>query len=445
MSNPSADSAFAMDDIYRATTTSIPNVSRNVLGSLKTFVGAGGNDPDEKEAFLDLKPLTRRGPPAEVGDDIELKAVQLQFPSARTLDKNNSLYQEERIETGRGTLLVAIQGDRTQPAMITYHDLGLNHVANFQAFFNFSEMRILAQNFCLYHINAPGQEEGAATVPEGYVYPTMEELSEQISDVMLYFNLKSFVGLGVGVGANILVRFALSHPEKVDALCLLNCVSTTAGWIEWGYQKLNARHLRAKGMTQGALDYLMWHHFGRLTEERNHDLVHVYREYFEHHVNPMNLALFIDSYIQRTDLNILRELDPNRRASVRTVEVPVLNMTGALGPHVDDTVTFNSRLDPSTSTWIKLQDCGMVLEEQPAKIVEALRLFLQGNGYALKLSRKPSASPSEVPSPSSSANKLLFGDGIQLDINNCSSDVVADIRITENPILNVNVTNATNA
>ena len=31
--------------------------------------------------------------PAEVGDDIELKAVQLQFPSARTLDKNASLYK----------------------------------------------------------------------------------------------------------------------------------------------------------------------------------------------------------------------------------------------------------------------------------------------------------------------------------------------------------------
>lgn len=112
----------------------------------------------------------------------------------------------------------------------------------------------------------------------------MEEISEQISDVTLHFNLKTFIGFGVGVGANILVRFALNHPERVslsntiskkvfkpfysfyqvDALCLLNCVSTTAGWIEWGYQKLNARHLRSKGMTQGTLDYLMWHHFGRV-------------------------------------------------------------------------------------------------------------------------------------------------------------------------------------
>lgn len=64
--------------------------------------------------------------------------------------------------------------------------------------------------------------------------------------------------------------------------------------------------------------------------------------------------MFIDSYIQRTDLNITRELDPSKRASVRTVEVPILNMTGADSPHVDDTVTFNSRLDPSTSTWIKV-------------------------------------------------------------------------------------------
>lgn len=63
MSNPSADSVYVMDDIYRATTTSIPNASRNVLGSLKTFVSnagvVGSGDADEKEAFLDVGPLTR--------------------------------------------------------------------------------------------------------------------------------------------------------------------------------------------------------------------------------------------------------------------------------------------------------------------------------------------------------------------------------------------------
>lgn len=36
----------------------------------------------------------------------------------------------------------------------------------FQPFFNFVDMRALLENFCVYHINAPGQEEGAPTLPE---------------------------------------------------------------------------------------------------------------------------------------------------------------------------------------------------------------------------------------------------------------------------------------
>lgn len=52
---------------------------------------------------------------------------------------------------------------------------------------------------------------------------------------------------------------------QVDALALINCTSSQAGWIEWAYQKMNSRSLRSRGMTQGVLDYLMWHHFGRVS------------------------------------------------------------------------------------------------------------------------------------------------------------------------------------
>jgi len=90
------------------------------------------------------------------------------------------------------------------------------------------------------------------------------------------------------------------------------------------------------------------------TEERNHDLVQVYKSYFERRVNPTNLALFIDSYVRRTDLNITRELDPTRKKEGLTLSVPVMNITGALSPHVDDTVTLNGRLDPTNSSWMKV-------------------------------------------------------------------------------------------
>lgn len=96
--------------------------------------------------------------------------------------------------------------------------------------------------------------------------------------------------------------------------------------------------------------------FQQGTEERNHDLVQVYKSYFEKNVNPTNLALFIDSYIKRTDLNIQREIEPvKNRNELKTLRMPVINITGALSPHVDDTVTLNGRLDPTNSTWMKVR------------------------------------------------------------------------------------------
>ncbi|XP_013119123.1 protein NDRG3 isoform X2 [Stomoxys calcitrans] len=330
--------------------------------------------------------------PVDPMDDIELRSVQLQFPHARGSIVDSC--DQRRITTDKGEILVAIQGDTSKPAILTYHDLGLNYATSFAGFFNFPLMRGLLENFCVYHVTAPGQEEGAPTLPEDYIYPTMDDLANQLQFVLSQFGLKSVIGFGIGAGANILARFALAHPDKVGAMCLINCVSTQSGWIEWGYQSFNARFLRTKGMTQGVIDYLMWHHFGRNPEERNHDLVQVYKQHFERGVNPTNLAMLINSYIHRNDLNIARTPPgtPGTEPSAATLKMPIMNITGALSPHVDDTVTFNGRLDPTNSTWMKISDCAMVLEEQPAKLAEAFRLFLQGEGYATPLST-PASSP----------------------------------------------------
>jgi len=131
---------------------------------------------------------------------------------------------------------------------------------------------------------------------------------------------------------------------------------------------------------QSVQDYLMWYHFGRVTEERHLDLINSYRKYFSgksHNVR--NLAMFIDSYLKRTDLGI------ERGNKERNFKCTVLLLCGSLSPHVDDTINMNSRLNPNSSTWMKLSDCGMVLEEQPSKVFEAFYLFLQGLGYALSV------------------------------------------------------------
>lgn len=382
------------DDVYK--TTTIPDNKFSVVESVKKVFSFTANQK-RSEPLIQKEPqpvVTRKMPapaapeetallgtmPSDSMDDIELRNIQLQFPSARSLSRDDPSVEEVRVETDRGSVLVAVQGNRSKPAILTYHDLGLNYVASFQAFFNYSDMRMLLENFSVYHVNAPGQEEGAHPLPDDYEYPTMDELANQLNFVLSHFGLNSVIGLGVGAGGNILARFALNYPNKVEALVLINVVSTQAGWLEWGYQKINARYLKSKGMTQGVLDYLMWHHFGRGTEDRNHDLVQVYKNYFERFINPGNLAMFIDSYVRRTDLNMAR--------SGATLSMPVLNISGALSPHMDETVTLNSRLDPTNSSWMKISDCGMVLEEQPNKVSEALRLFLQGLGYVIQAGRK---------------------------------------------------------
>ncbi|XP_054274005.1 protein NDRG3 isoform X4 [Macrosteles quadrilineatus] len=382
------------DDVYK--TTTIPDNKFSVVESVKKVFSFTANQK-RSEPLIAKEPqpvITKKMPasaapeetallgtmPSDSMDDIELRNIQLQFPSVRSLSRDDPSVEEVRVETDRGSIMVAVQGNRSKPAILTYHDLGLNYVASFQAFFNYSDMRMLLENFSVYHVNAPGQEEGSHPLPDDYEYPTMDELANQLNFVLSHFGLNSVIGLGVGAGGNILARFALNHPNKVEALVLINVVSTQAGWLEWGYQKINARYLKSKGMTQGVLDYLMWHHFGRGTEERNHDLVQVYKTYFERFINPGNLAMFIDSYVRRTDLNMTR--------NGATLSMPVLNISGALSPHVDETVTLNSRLDPTNSSWMKISDCGMVLEEQPNKVSEALRLFLQGLGYAIQVGRK---------------------------------------------------------
>ena len=51
-----------------------------------------------------------------------------------------------------------------------------------QTFFNSGAMASVKETFCIYHVTAPGQESGAEDLPEGFAYPTLEELSEQVCD-----------------------------------------------------------------------------------------------------------------------------------------------------------------------------------------------------------------------------------------------------------------------
>lgn len=191
--------------------------------------------------------LTRDAGPLE-SDDFSSIGENSAYPLISYAKFERSLAtSEELVETSYGNVVVAHQGAERKaktPLILTYHDVGLNHSLNFEGFFDLPENKLLIQSFSVLHINAPGQEKHAARFDDQFVYPTMDQLAAQVKEVLDHFQVNSCIGFGSGAGANVLARLALSYPQKVDGLFLINASVGLATWTEWFYQKKNIRSLQ---------------------------------------------------------------------------------------------------------------------------------------------------------------------------------------------------------
>ncbi|MGH0182128.1 UNVERIFIED_CONTAM: hypothetical protein FKN15_013770, partial [Acipenser sinensis] len=169
------------------------------------------------------------------------------------------LFQEHDIETPYGLLHVVIRGapKGNRPAILTYHDVGLNHKLCFNTFFNFEDMQEITKHFVVCHVDAPGQQTGASQFPQGYQYPTMDQLAAMLPSVVQHFGFKSIVGIGVGAGAYVLANFALIFPELVEGLVLLNIDPNGKGWIDWAATKLS-------GLTSALPETVLTHLFSQV-------------------------------------------------------------------------------------------------------------------------------------------------------------------------------------
>ena len=75
---------------------------------------------------------------------------------------------------------------------------------------------------------------GAVSFAGDYEYPSMEQLAEQVQEVLNHFKIAKYIGIGVGMGANILTRHGLAYPERVDCMMLINTWTSKAGWVRLG-------------------------------------------------------------------------------------------------------------------------------------------------------------------------------------------------------------------
>ncbi|KAI2648467.1 Protein NDRG4 [Labeo rohita] len=206
---------------------------------------------------------------------------------------------EHDIETPYGMLHVVIRGapKGNKPAILTYHDVGLNHKLCFSTFFHNEDMQEITKHFVVCHVDAPGQHIGAPQMPQGF---------------------KSIVGIGVGAGAYILAKFALIFPDLVEGLVLLNIDPNGKGWIDWAATKLS-------GLTSTLPDTVLAHLFSQEELMSNTEVVQTYRQQINNTINQFNLQLFWNMYNSR------RDLEMNRSGSVlnaKTLRCPVMLVVG---------------------------------------------------------------------------------------------------------------------
>lgn len=290
---------------------------------------------------------------------------------------------EDRVETSYGKVKVTIYGDRKNEAIVTFHDLGMDGDNNFQNFFQFGTVAEIGKKFCIYNINAPGQEIDANSLSQSYVFPSMDGLAQIVDSVVSHYGLKKFIAFGVGAGANVFLRYAVKNQSALNALILINADCSTTGWLEWGYQKMNMNLLHSKGMNNFTVNYLMWHHFGKHEHECDPEVISQYRSYFFNHPNPINLAMFMEAYLNRTEIPLLEAAD-SKSAIPNTpiLKIPILQLVGSRSAFLDETVNTNTKLNPATTEWYKVSNaCGLVLDEKSEEVTESILLFLQGLGY----------------------------------------------------------------
>ncbi|XP_070142918.1 uncharacterized protein ZK1073.1 isoform X5 [Drosophila kikkawai] len=166
-----------------------------------------------------------------------------------------------------GDLTVIVQGDLSQQekraVFITVHDLGCNH-NSFQEFVSSPCMTEIKERSCFIHVDVPGHADNADALADGFPFPSLQALGEDLVTVLDYLHVKYVIGLGEGAGANVLARFGLAHPSRALGLILINATGSAASVVQSFKNKFIS--WKSDEVAQSAESFLMYHKFGHVME-----------------------------------------------------------------------------------------------------------------------------------------------------------------------------------
>eukprot|EP00897_Mesotaenium_endlicherianum_P004753 jgi/Mesen1/4305/ME000022S03594 len=293
-------------------------------------------------------------------------------------------------KANHGPIHVTVCGNRTKAGLVTYHDVGLNHMTCFQGLFMCTDFSsILLHNFCIYHIDAPGHEAEAVELPWDHPDMSAEDLADQAAEVVRHFGLQDVYCLGVSAGAYILTLLAIKHPSLVAGLILVSPVCQPATWTEWCETKVAESLLWMYGMTRHVKDFLLQRFF--CPEQSGFhgpvsDAVRDFRRGLDDRVAG-NVGRYLSAMAGRGDLS----------ERLHEVQCETLILVGEKSPFHADSVVMRDRMRRGLTSWREIEACGsLVTEERPHTMQGPLEHYLLGLGF----SRPPPESMAEYRSPS---------------------------------------------
>ncbi|KAA8493893.1 NDRG-like protein [Porphyridium purpureum] len=276
-------------------------------------------------------------------------------------------------------LRVSVHGDESKPALLTFHDIGLNAASTFTAFLQFCSAGVCEELYqtCHYHLEAPGHELRAGDIAEEQEWITLDDLAASVAHVVSHYGLKNYFLLGVGTGANVMFRHALAHAHDVRSIILISPTLQSAGVTDIMYTRMMVNYW-LKGITawpQWAHNYFLARWFSDTFREQRAEQVRLFSQTLDR-MSVANVLRLVYADAVRTDL-----LADARLVGGALSHTSVLIIVGKeCYTAVEQVDAARQLLSRQYTSVVEVPHAGLlVLHEQPAAVARAVRLFFQGH------------------------------------------------------------------
>lgn len=224
-------------------------------------------------------------------------------------------------------------------------------------------------------VQAPDAEVPAEALPL-----TLEKLGEQVEDIISGMALREVLGLGVGNGANVIVRAAAAQPRAFAGLVLISPSCGRTGWWEWAMGRVAATRLQYQGWAAGVREHFAQRLFSTASLQLlggDSDLIRGFHRDMQAQVPPVAAMHYLNAALTRTDLTPL----------LKQLRCRVLLLYGSQALYESDSLALAAGVDKTRFALVELPATGVLVnEERPAELLSPLQLFLtalQLEGFGL--------------------------------------------------------------